>query len=178
MIALQPINFETIQQFFSKFKSLVIQCKQRRIDKKDEQLVLSILSKIGPKILVFVSTFHSRILTTPYWRIPSLDPYTKSLIQEQDKSIQMEALKSSKNQALLDGETKNAQAKGRQKGKYKKNTETKPKEKRNPSYGASGSKKDKHKRFENTKCLYCKRGNHPENLCVKKTIDQMLRLLV
>ena len=28
LISLQPNNFETIQQFFSKFKSLVMQCKQ------------------------------------------------------------------------------------------------------------------------------------------------------
>ena len=33
MIALQPNNFETIHQLFSKFKSLVMQCKQCRIDK-------------------------------------------------------------------------------------------------------------------------------------------------
>ena len=28
LIALQPNNFETIQQFFSKYKDLVLQCKQ------------------------------------------------------------------------------------------------------------------------------------------------------
>ena len=39
LIALQPNNFETIQQFFTKFKSLVMHCKQCGIDKKDEQLV-------------------------------------------------------------------------------------------------------------------------------------------
>ena len=52
-------------------------------------------------------------------------------------------LKASKDLALMVGETKNAQAKGRQKGKYKKNTETKPKEKQIPLDGAYGSKKDK-----------------------------------
>ena len=36
MIALQPNNFKNIQHFFSKFKSLVMQSKQCRIDKKDE----------------------------------------------------------------------------------------------------------------------------------------------
>ena len=131
-----------------------MQCKHCRIDKKDAQLVLSILRNIGPKFSVFVSTFHSGILTTPNCQIPSLDTFTESLIQEQDKLIQMGALKASKNQALLDGDTKNAQYKGRQNWKDKKNTEIKPKEKQNPSDWASGSKKDKHKRFENTKCMY------------------------
>ena len=46
LIALNPNNFKTIQQFFSKFKSLVFQCNNCKIDKKDGQLVLSILRKI------------------------------------------------------------------------------------------------------------------------------------
>ena len=65
LIALQPSNFETIQQFFSKLKSLVMQCKQCGIDKKDEQLALSILRKLGPEFSVFVSTFHSGRVGTP-----------------------------------------------------------------------------------------------------------------
>ena len=47
LTALHPNNLETIQHFFSKFKSLVMQCKQCRIEKKDEQLVLSILTKLA-----------------------------------------------------------------------------------------------------------------------------------
>ena len=47
LITLHPSNFETIQHFFSKFKSLVMQCKKCGIEKKDEQLVLSILSKLA-----------------------------------------------------------------------------------------------------------------------------------
>ena len=67
LIALQPSNFKTIHQFFSRFKSLVMQCKECGIDKKDGELVHSILSKLGPEFSVFVSTFHSWILTTPNW---------------------------------------------------------------------------------------------------------------
>ena len=80
LIALQPNNFETIQHFFSKFKSLVMKYKQCGIDKKDGKLVLSILSKLGTKFLVFVSIFHSHVLIIPYWRIPSIDAFTESLI--------------------------------------------------------------------------------------------------
>ena len=102
--------------------------------------------------------------------MPSLDSFTDSLIQEQDKLIQMGDLKALKNQALLDGETKNAQEKGKQKGNEKKSIDFNPKEKQNPSKGAFGSKKDKHKKFDKAKCSYCKRGNHPKNLCMNKTI--------
>ena len=72
----------------------------------------------------------------------------------------MGTLKASKNQDLLGGDTKNAQAKGNHKGKEKKNTNFKHKDKKNPSEWASGSKKDKHKKFDKAKCSYFKKGNH------------------
>ena len=72
LIALQPSNFEYIQQFFTKYKSLVLQCKQCGLERKDEQLVLSLLSKLGSKYSVFVSTFHSERDSTPKWKMPSL----------------------------------------------------------------------------------------------------------
>ena len=46
LIALHPNNFDTIQLLFTKFKSLVMQCKQYEIEKKYDQVVLSILSKL------------------------------------------------------------------------------------------------------------------------------------
>ena len=36
LVSLHPRSFETIEQFFSKVKSLVLQCRQRRIERKDE----------------------------------------------------------------------------------------------------------------------------------------------
>ena len=94
-----------------------MQCKQCGIARKDEKLVLSILRKLGPKLSVFVSTFHSGRLNTPNWITPSLDAFIESLIHEQDKLIQMGSLGASPNQALLVGEIKNAQSRGKQKGK-------------------------------------------------------------
>ena len=79
-IALLPNKFETFQQFFSKYKALVLQYKQYGIERKDAQLVLSILSKLGSELSVFVSTFHSGILSMPNWKIPSLDAFVESLI--------------------------------------------------------------------------------------------------
>ena len=68
-------------------------------------------------------------LKTPNWRIPSLDSFIESIIREQDKLTQMGFVKDSKNQDLLARETKNAKEKGNQKGKEKKNTNFKRKEK-------------------------------------------------
>ena len=63
LISLSPSHFETIQNLFTKFKSLVLQLKQCGIENKEEHLILSILSKLGLEYLVFVSTFHSSKLT-------------------------------------------------------------------------------------------------------------------
>ena len=80
IIALHPRNLEFIQQFFTKFRSLVLQCKKCGIERKDEKLVLSILSKLGLEYSVFVSTFHSRRASIPNCKMPYLDVFVKSLI--------------------------------------------------------------------------------------------------
>ena len=43
LISLSPSSFKSLQVYFSKFKSLVLQLKKCGIDKKDEQLALAIL---------------------------------------------------------------------------------------------------------------------------------------
>ena len=74
--------------------------------------------------------------------------------------IHMGSIRASPNQALLASETRNAQARRKHKGKEKINIEFEPKDEFDPSYEASRSRKDKHKRFENGKCSYYKKGNH------------------
>ena len=63
LISLSPSSFESLQLYFSKFKALVLQLKQCGIEKKEEKLVLAILSKLGLDYSVFVSTFHATKLT-------------------------------------------------------------------------------------------------------------------
>ena len=75
MVSLHPNNFKTIEQFFTKFKSLVLQCRQCGIERKDEHHFLSILSKIGHEYSIFVSIFHSKRDGFPSWKIPSLNPF-------------------------------------------------------------------------------------------------------
>ena len=54
LISLSPTRFESLQVYFSKFKALVLQLKQRGIEKKEEKLVLTILSKLGLDYSMFV----------------------------------------------------------------------------------------------------------------------------
>ena len=68
---------------------------------------MSVLSNIGSEYFVFVSTFHSRRVSIQSWKIPSLDAFVVSLIQEQDKLGQMEVIQTSKNQSLLVSYSKN-----------------------------------------------------------------------
>ena len=63
LISLIPNSFESLQLYFSKFKALVLQLKQCGIKKKDDQLVLVILLKLGPNYSVFFSTFYATKLT-------------------------------------------------------------------------------------------------------------------
>ena len=128
LIALHPSSFETIEHFFTKFKSLALQCKQCGIERKVEKLVLFVINKIGFEYYFFISNIHSRRASILNWKIPSLDFFAKSLIQEQDKLVQMGVLQTSKIQALLMSNSTNAQAKGRHKGKEPKDFDSNPRE--------------------------------------------------
>ena len=100
LMSLQPSNFETLNDFFTKFKHTVLLLKQCKVEKEDDQLLLAILSKLRADYLVFVSTFHVRKLTTPRWNIPTLNAFIESLTNEHDKLVQMGIIRSSRDQAL------------------------------------------------------------------------------
>ena len=85
LMSLQPSNFKTLNYFFTKFKHIILLLKQCKVEKEDDQLILTILSKIGADYLVFVSTFCVGKLTTPGWKIPSLNAFIESLTSEHDK---------------------------------------------------------------------------------------------
>ena len=54
-------------------------------------------------------------LTTPNWRIPTLNSFIESLTQEHEKLIQMGIIQSSRDQALVTGGPKVENDKGKQK---------------------------------------------------------------
>jgi hypothetical protein len=60
LLTLDPKLFDNIQDFFTKFNDLLSQLKSCGVDKSKEekQIVMTILSKIGPQFYVFISTFH------------------------------------------------------------------------------------------------------------------------
>jgi hypothetical protein len=64
--SMDPKNFDSVQYFFTKFKSLLHELIDYGIDKskQEKQLVLTIMEKIGPQYSVFVSIIHSNRFTT------------------------------------------------------------------------------------------------------------------
>ena len=71
LISLRPSEFKTIEEFITKFKSLVIFLKRCGIEKKEEQLILSILYNLGLEYLFFVWEYHATKIAVRNWRIPS-----------------------------------------------------------------------------------------------------------
>ena len=59
LIGLNPSDFDNIQYFFSKFNSIRLELSICGIVKGDEQLIFSILSKLGPNYSIFVSTLYA-----------------------------------------------------------------------------------------------------------------------
>ena len=47
LISLRPVHYDTIQDFFTKFKSPVLYLKKCGIENKENQLIFSMLSKLG-----------------------------------------------------------------------------------------------------------------------------------
>ena len=71
------------------------------MEKDEDQLILSIITKINVDYSVFVSTFQIVRLTTPNWNMPTLNSFIQSLISENDKLIQMGIIRSSKDLPLV-----------------------------------------------------------------------------
>ena len=138
-------------------------------------MILSILSKLHPEFSVFVSTFHSGILTLRNWQIPTLSSFIESLTEEQENLVQMGIIKA-KDQALAMGVSNSS--KGKSKANNSKLPEKKKPEKLKSSDGGSNPPKEKDKKGkEKTKCTYFHKGWNPESSCMKKSIDQMAQLL-
>ena len=159
IITFSPMHFDTIQEFCIKFKYLVLQLKQCGIKKKEEKLILLILSKLGPEYSLFVSTFHSSKLAIRNWQILSLARFMESLTQEKHKLVQMGTIKARKYQALATGVSNPSKGKNKAKdSKRDKKNQDRPKF----HDGGSNPCKDKDtKNKEKTKCTYHHKGWNP-----------------
>jgi hypothetical protein len=63
LISMIISSYDTLQDFFTKFKAFLLQLKACKIDKDGDQLILTIVSNLGPNFLVFISTFHTSRIT-------------------------------------------------------------------------------------------------------------------
>ena len=116
------------------------------MNKEDDQIILSILSKLRDEYLVFIYAFHAGKLTTPRWKIPSINAFIEPLTSEHDKVVQMGIIRYSHDQSLFASGPKDLKGKGKQpkdpKNKFKY---PRPKVQNQQHEYPSGSKKKKNK---------------------------------
>ena len=114
LIGLNPCDFDNIQEFFSEFNSIILELSDCGITKDDEQLILSILSKLGPEYSIFLSIFYATMdaLGSAY-KTPSLDEFAANLTREQENLAHMGQLKPSKHQALVANDSSPKAPKGK-----------------------------------------------------------------
>jgi hypothetical protein len=96
-------SFDNIQDFFTKIKYLILSLGECDIYKatQEKQLILTILSKLGPECVVYVSNFHSgRCLLGANWKMPTMTQFIESLTQEKKKFIHMGLMKYPKSHAF------------------------------------------------------------------------------
>ena len=139
------------------------------MEKDEDQLILSILTKLNVVYSDFVSTFQTVRLTTPNWKMPTLNASIQSLISENDKLIQMGIIQSSKDLALVARGDKVAN----DKGKKRDESPVKKEQSKEPSCSKRSKKNGKGKVL----CSYCGRGLHSEISYMRRQLDEMALLL-
>jgi hypothetical protein len=175
---LDPKSFDNIQGFFTKFKDLLSQLKACGVDKSKEekQMVLTILSKLGPKFSMFISTFHSVKFTSgATWKMPSLKDFIESLTQEKTELINMGKIKGLKAHALTMQDGRHQYWKSKDKDKRKAHAHPQKEGYSKPFTDASRSKGGKVRKGE--KCMYFHKGFRPEYACMHKQIDLLTQIL-
>jgi hypothetical protein len=175
IIGLNPSNFDYLQEYFTKFKSILAQLKYCKVVKKYENLILSILSKLGLDYSVFVSSFHASKLITTKWKMPSLDDFIEALNQEKENLVFMGSIKDSRDHSLAKKEARKPSFKDQKRGKGKKLEARKEKFLKLTDKSSSDHKGKKKK--DRYKCIYCQKGYHPKYSCMRKTIDEMAKIL-
>jgi hypothetical protein len=166
-LTLDPKTFDNLQYFFTKYKDVFSQLKACGVDiSKEKHMVLTILSKLGLEYSMFVSTFHSvRLTYGGTWKIPSLDVFIESLMQEKNNLINMGKIKGPKVHALVvqDG-SNHPNQKSKEKDKRKSHANSKKEGYSKPFNDASGSKGGKGRKKE--KCTYFHKGLHSYSTCM------------
>jgi hypothetical protein len=111
---------------------------------EEKQMVLTILSKLGPEFYIFVSTFHTvRFASGATWKMPSLEDFIESLTQEKTKLINMGTIKGPRAHALTVHDGRHKYQKSNNKDKQKSHAHPKKEGYTKPFNDASGSKGEK-----------------------------------
>jgi hypothetical protein len=100
---LDPNFFDNIHDFFTKFKYMILGFGECGIKKytQEKQLIVTILAKLGPKYVVYVSNFHSgKCILGANWKMPTMAQFIESLTQEKKKLIQIGLMEYAKAHAL------------------------------------------------------------------------------
>jgi hypothetical protein len=83
ILTLSTIVFSCIEDYLSKFKTLIILCQECEIKLEEEHCIYIILSKLGSAYSVFVSTFYSmREAIGKSYKKPTLESFCDDLIIE------------------------------------------------------------------------------------------------
>jgi hypothetical protein len=160
LISLSPINFRNLQEFFTKFKSLLVELNACGFTKGEEKLILSILLKLGPEYSIFVSSFQASKLTQEKWKMPPLNDFIVALTQEKYDLVQMGSIKRSKKQALAATDAPKSSGKDKEKGtgKFPESKKERFAQSSENYYEPKGKKKKK----ERTLFNFYSKGFHPE----------------
>jgi hypothetical protein len=139
-------------------------------------MVLTILSKIGPELFVFIYTFHTiRFASGATWKMPSLEDFIKSLTQEKTKRINMGSIKGPRAHGLTVHDGSHKYQKSKYKDKRKAHAHMKKEGYIKPFIDASGSKGEKGRKGH--KCTYCHKGFHSKSTCIQNEIYMMSQIL-
>jgi hypothetical protein len=90
LTTLSPNDFTCIEDYLSRFKTLILLFIECNLDVKEYRCIYVIFAKLGNAYYVFVSTFYTtkETLMSAYKR-PSLESFCDALIREQDNLVQL-----------------------------------------------------------------------------------------
>lgn len=178
LIGLSPCDFDNFQEFLSKSNYIRLELSNCGITKDGEQLILSILPKLGPKFLIFVSTFYAIMdaLGSTY-KIPSLDEFLAQLTREQAKLAHMGQLKPSKHQAVVANESTPKASKGKKQHKDPKQHEKGDDSSSQIKSESKFSSREETLQRKRDKCAYCKNLGHDEHKYFHKKIHELTHIL-
>jgi hypothetical protein len=171
VLNLSPSDFSCIEDYLSKFKTLIILCEECKINMEEDRCIYLILSKLGSAYSMFVSTFYAmqEAIGRAYQK-PTLEKFCDALIREKYKLVQLGVINTvgTSNKALVIHQKDKPKNPKKQHPLHNKKKHKGLK----PTQIASSPNGDKEEKYKNKKNgmnfnIYDKYG-HDESKCFKK----------